>query len=274
MKDDELLQVVQAFRDVNTADALDSASIRRRVLGFHLRQPKRRVWAVWFLPAALLLLGSAALAANGPFRPGLARVLAWVDRTVTSSGAGERAPVAARSTTNGAPSTDSPIESRRADIPPSPADSPPAKADIAVTSEYPPRRDSTRPDRRPLPPSGRAERPIAPKQPASSPPVHPPGDQDADLQLYRAAHQRHFQEKNSTAALAAWDAYLAAFPKGRLAAEAHFNRAICLWKVGRAKEAEAVLEQIASGALGGYRSSRAADLVDILRKRRASSGSD
>jgi TolA-binding protein len=88
--------------------------------------------------------------------------------------------------------------------------------------------------------------------------------------VYRAAHRRHFQDKDPERALAAWDAYLAAFPKGRLAVEAHFNRALCLVKVGRIAEAEASLQEIASGIFGTYRSARAAELLDVIRRRRAS----
>ena len=91
----------------------------------------------------------------------------------------------------------------------------------------------------------------------------------ADLALYRAAHQLHFQDKNPIRALAAWDAYLAAFPKGKLAVEAHFNRALCLIKLGRTAEAAALLQEFATGAFGSYRRAGAADLLDALRRRRA-----
>jgi TolA-binding protein len=109
------------------------------------------------------------------------------------------------------------------------------------------------------------------ERPASPPPaLDGEGEQDADLLLYRAAHRRHFQDKDPERALAAWDAYLAAFPTGRLAVEARFNRALCLVKVGRIAEAEASLQEIASGIFGTYRSARAAELLDAVRRRRAS----
>jgi len=44
----------------------------------------------------------------------------------------------------------------------------------------------------------------------------------------------------------------------------------CLVKVGRIAEAEASLQEIASGVFGTYRSARAAELLDAIRRRRAS----
>jgi hypothetical protein len=82
--------------------------------------------------------------------------------------------------------------------------------------------------------------------------------------LYAAAHRLHFAEHNPAAALAAWDGYLRAAPRGRFSVEAHYNRALCLVRLGRAAEAEASLQSFARGAYGGYRKEEARALLDAL----------
>ncbi|MDC3962332.1 tetratricopeptide repeat protein [Polyangium jinanense] len=88
---------------------------------------------------------------------------------------------------------------------------------------------------------------------------------DTDDALYRAAHQAHFVTRDPGAALAAWDAYLRAAPRGRFAPEAHYNRALCLVRLGRTAEAERTLELFASGSFGGYRKAEAKALLDAMR---------
>jgi hypothetical protein len=83
--------------------------------------------------------------------------------------------------------------------------------------------------------------------------------------LYTAAHRLHFVEHNPGAALSAWDTYLRAAPRGRLSVEAHYNRALCLVRLGRAAEAEAALDSFARGAYGGYRQAEAKALLEALR---------
>jgi hypothetical protein len=85
-------------------------------------------------------------------------------------------------------------------------------------------------------------------------------------QLYRKAHELHFHGRDHIAALAAWDAYLAAEPTGRFAIEARFNRGIVLARLGRYADALAALEPFARGAVepAGYRRDEAAQLVERL----------
>jgi hypothetical protein len=290
MMDDELSRVVQAFREENTASALDRAAIRRRVLSAYQRKAKRRPLFTWFLPAAVLLLGSAALAAHGTTRPGLARVRAWLDRGVSSSvrakapdhdQSARTVPAIGPAPTAHAPSAYPPGEPLRSDGPPAVAVIADATSAIAATSNRS-QRSAVFPRPRTLAFASREaaarnassaspREPDEAEQPASPPPA-PDGksEQDADLLLYRVAHRRHFQDRDPKRALAAWDTYLAAFPKGRLAVEARFNRALCLIKVGRIAQAEASLQEIASGIFGTYRSARAAELLDAIQRRRAS----
>ncbi len=73
--------------------------------------------------------------------------------------------------------------------------------------------------------------------------------------------------RRSARALAAWDDYLAAFPRGTFAPEARFNRAVCLVRIGRAADAEAALRPFAEGKLAGYRQADAERLLAWLRER-------
>ncbi len=82
--------------------------------------------------------------------------------------------------------------------------------------------------------------------------------------LYRRAHRAHFTEHNPPAALALWDEYLRAAPRGRFAVEARYNRALCLVRLGRRAEARAALDAFAAGKFGGYRQSEAAELLEAL----------
>jgi hypothetical protein len=95
----------------------------------------------------------------------------------------------------------------------------------------------------------------------SAPAASSPAD-DADLALYRVAHEAHFVARDPSAALAAWDQYLAAQPQGRFALEARYNRAISLLRVGRRDEGLAALRVFADGTNGGYRQAEARRILD------------
>jgi len=102
--------------------------------------------------------------------------------------------------------------------------------------------------------------PAAKRAPATRPPARP------TEVLYRRAHELHFHGDDRAAALAAWDAYLAAESTGRFAVEARFNRAIVLVRLARYAEAAVELEPFARGEVAdGYRRDEAAQLVARLR---------
>ena len=90
---------------------------------------------------------------------------------------------------------------------------------------------------------------------------------DAEVGAFRAAHDAHFRGADPARALAAWDAYLAAYPRGRLVLEARWNRAIALLKLGHDREARAALAPFAAGAEGEYRQREARHLLDVLDQR-------
>jgi hypothetical protein len=84
--------------------------------------------------------------------------------------------------------------------------------------------------------------------------------------LYRRAHELHFHGGDPAAALAAWDAYLAAEPDGQFSIEARYNRALLLVRLGRYADARAALAPYARGEVvpAGYRQAEAEQLVERL----------
>jgi TolA-binding protein len=108
-------------------------------------------------------------------------------------------------------------------------------------------------------PTSRAYRAAAPRPTRIVPPLPaehapPPADRSAGERLaYERAHRDHFFGDAPAAALAAWDAYLAAYPRGTFAPEARYNRALCLVRLERFAAAAEALRPFASGRFGGYR---------------------
>ena len=67
---------------------------------------------------------------------------------------------------------------------------------------------------------------------------------DPNATLFAEAHRLHFTEHDPARAVAAWDRYLAAAPRGKFAHEARYNRALALVRVGRHAEAKQELGRI------------------------------
>lgn len=87
---------------------------------------------------------------------------------------------------------------------------------------------------------------------------------DPELAAYRVAHRAHFSGGSPAAALAAWDAYLAAYPHGELSIDARFSRALILIKLERWADARAALQPFADAPAGSYRQADAAKLLAAL----------
>lgn len=112
-----------------------------------------------------------------------------------------------------------------------------------------------------------AESQAPPPSMVSQPSPHAPPSlplSTGEESLYRKAHTAHFVEGDPSAALRGWDAYLAAYPEGRFALEARYNRAISLARLGRRDEARAALAPFARGDNAGYRQREATDLLDAM----------
>ncbi len=115
------------------------------------------------------------------------------------------------------------------------------------------------PDPAPLEHLPRARRVIPPDLAGSDQPAL-----DGEAIAYGAAHAAHFTVGQPEQALAAWDGYLRAYPHGRFAPEARFNRAICLVRLHRFTPAAQALAPFAQGRYGAYRRAEAARLMDWM----------
>lgn len=104
-----------------------------------------------------------------------------------------------------------------------------------------------------------AERPSERSHERAPRPIDP-----AERRAYDAAHVLHFDRGDWPAAIAAWDAYLASFPRGRFRLEARYNRAIALVRAGRTAEARQALAPFAAGRFGEYRRTEAQALLEAL----------
>ncbi|EYF00728.1 hypothetical protein [Chondromyces apiculatus] len=138
---------------------------------------------------------------------------------------------------------------------------PPAASDVPPRPEAPASATSTASS-----PAAPAATPVtAPEGASAAAPRTPqPDPVSKEHALYKEAHRLHFVARNASAALAAWDAYLRADPRGRFATEARYNRALCLVRLGRATEARSALDPFARGAFGGYRQAEAQALLDAM----------
>jgi hypothetical protein len=94
--------------------------------------------------------------------------------------------------------------------------------------------------------------------------------EDPALERYRDAHRTHFGASDPAAALVAWDRYLADFPASSFAADARFNRALCLLRLGQSADARHALEAFAGAPPGTYRQRDAAALLEGLEVAAAS----
>jgi TolA-binding protein len=99
--------------------------------------------------------------------------------------------------------------------------------------------------------------------PAASLPAHGRVT-DTATSAYAAAHRAHFVDRNWSHALALWTRYLRLAPRGPLAPEASFNRALCLIRLDRLDDAAAELQPFARGRWGGYRQHEARRLLDSI----------
>jgi TolA-binding protein len=236
MTDDLLKAATQALKEETAEGAEDGRFTRARVMAsLHQGKVKRRTRLAFILPlAACLAAGTAWGAATGR----LPAMFHAIGQAVSYTA---KAP-----------------EPRAAGAAPGPRASPPAAE--------PPRAEPALE----APPAA----PVEPSEPLVSPKPEPvvsakpalsssAAFRDTDGDLYRLAHEAHFASHDYARALAGWDAYLRAAPRGRLATEARYNRAICLLRLGRDTEARQALEPFASGKMG-YRQNEAQQLLNEL----------
>jgi hypothetical protein len=246
----------EAEREASDADAgtgVASLTRRRLMASLHERRRRRTTRAVMALPLVAVLVAGTAWAAQSGLLPSIFRP--------APEGTGTPAPAEPQQP----PPPEAPPFRPRSE--PAPIDSTPL-----VTSAAPPVDDAARlpPEPRPAPstPAPRVAPDGTPAPAAPPPPSAAPVPSEA-RRLYERAHRAHFQTRDPSAALAAWDAYLSALPSApasdaAFATEAAYNRALCLVRLGRSGAARQALTPFAEGRYGVYRQAEARALLDAL----------
>jgi hypothetical protein len=272
---------VRALREEGDAAAPQAKLTRERILRDLRPRARSRRW-VWAVPVAALLAGSTVLAATGQ----LPVVLQTVGETAARVfGSGKHATTPHGESTPGVvtPAPSAPVAET------APAVETPAPQGEAPSAPVDEPGKATRPEpsaRRAARSADAGTKVVAPaatpevaSPPASATPevttppasatpevaTPKPAEADQTLALYRRAHRLHFVEQNPSAALAAWDDYLAKKPKGPLVVDATYDRALCLVRLGRRAEARTALEPFADGRYGSYRQKDARALLEALQ---------
>ncbi|MBK7584729.1 MAG: hypothetical protein IPI67_31645 [Myxococcales bacterium] len=244
MNEDILLAATRALRHEASTGTDAARFTRARVMAsVHKRARRRGTRLAFLLPIAAVLVGSTAWGTASGRLPSSWQQASIAVGLTTPPVSGELA----RSTT---------WRTSLARLAAAPVVGPA----VAVNDDGDPTEDPSRAAK----PSRAA---MAAKPERSSPARAAPSERatpDPADNLYRVAHRRHFVDNDAAGAVAAWDAYLAAAPRGRFTLEARYNRALCLVRLGRRAEAQAALEPFAAGRFGGYRQRDASELSEAL----------
>ena len=252
MSDDDLLaRATRALREETAGDDSGARFTRSRIMAsVHEDRVKRRTrWAFLIPIAATFVAASAFGAATGTAH----RAFEVVVQALGIHRPSAPAPTAAAARASGAP---------RATAAPLPL--PPVETAAPRDSEVPPVPTATEPVPAPavaVAPAGPKAQPATTTPPEAAPTASAP---DPTFELYKSAHQAHFVDREWSRALAGWDAYLKAAPRGALAPEARYNRALCLLRLHRNDEARAALKPFAEGRYGTYRREDAQKLIEAL----------
>lgn len=240
-RDDDLAQAFRAVRDRYDGSHHESDATLRRVLVATRQQSRTRRLTRWVvLPLAATLAASTAWAgATGRLSPAIA--------TMLDAMRGEH------------PSPTPDLSALATPQPPT-SIAPPPPAVVAEDPTPTPAPETPVPvaEKAPLAPPSASTRIVQTTPIASAP--------DPNAPLFEEAHRIHFTEHDPARALAAWDRYLAAAPRGRFAPEARYNRALSLVRLGRHAEAKTALTAFASGTYGEYRRADAKALLEALSR--------
>jgi hypothetical protein len=250
--------LVDAYR-AETADRdRDARALRARVLAGARAHRRSFRHHTWLMPLMATLVGSAALAATGGggVRP-LSRLLALLE---SHPSAPKVLPVTGRKSTRelvGEPTV--------ASSPPVVVAVPAAPVASAGVSVVP---LSALPVDEALVPRPEHVRRVQVTAPgaAARPLVADERELGGELTLYERAHALHFGGGTPLAALRGWRSYLNEYPSGALSAEARFNEAVCLLKLGRAAEARPLLKALAAGPVAPSVQSQAREVLAGLGK--------
>jgi hypothetical protein len=246
MTDDLLARATRALREESAGEDASARLTRARIMGsLNEGRVRRRTHIAFLIPIAATFAAATAFGAAGGRAErafdAVARVFG-VHRSAPSAKPPRPKPNRASASSTGAPvpvALTAPKVSAPLEITPTP---------VAVAATSSPVVTTAAGERSRTPASGGGGAP----------------SRDPAFELYRVAHQAHFVGRDSERALAAWDAYLRAAPRGSFAMEARYNRGLCLVRLQRAAEARSALEPFAEGRYGGYRKAEAQRLIDAL----------
>jgi hypothetical protein len=268
---DRLDRAFRALRESEEGHDPRAEETLARILRHVERSPARRgrrAMRVWLLAAAVVAVTTAAAARSGQLGRVL-RLVAWRD-DAPSAGTPSLLPAPPPGSspldppTAGQPTLAMPESAAIENAPgvvPSPA--PPGNLPSRPLTAAPGRRESIATGATtPHAASASASANAAAASPNTAPSASAVAS--ADDQAFARAHALHFHGGDPAAALAAWDEYLRAYPSGRFAPEARYNRAIDLLKLGRNGEAREALQPFADGAFGGYRRDEAQGILRSL----------
>jgi hypothetical protein len=254
MNDDVLARAARALRAETEGDDSGARFTRSRIMAsVHEERVKRRTrWAFLIPIAATFVVGSAYGAATGAGH----RALEVVLHALGMHAGGTPAPRASfpQTPSNAGPRA---AASRVVPTPTTEQATAAPPADEPAVASAPP--EGPAPAAPPNAPVGRAGAASAPGSVAPA-----PSAADPTFELYRTAHQAHFVDRDWSRALSGWDAYLRAAPRGALAPEARYNRALCLLRLHQNEEARAALKPFAQGNYGSYRRDDAQKLLEAL----------
>jgi hypothetical protein len=254
MTDDLLREATRALREESAGEDRGARFTRARVLNtLHGNTRKRKLRLAFVVPLAAILVGSSAWAGmSGRLPPLLTQALAVVGLVPASSVAPAssgptRGPISGSGAATSAPHALAPSTELAPRPPEQNPTAPSAASEASASPELLERGDARR--------SAAA---------TDGAPEGPPVALEPAAREYQRAHRLHFEARDYGAALAAWDAYLAAAPRGRFAPEARYNRALCLIRLGSLAAGRQALEPFARGAYGGYRQREASELLGAL----------
>jgi hypothetical protein len=250
--DDPLLCAFEALRDVHDGKP-DGSRRRERVLaGARRRADSRHRLHYVFIPAAATLLVSVAWADGagrlGPWCACLRDALE-PSRSLTAPVLVPKVSASRRPSPAVYPLDPPSIQPEvRAAVPDEPANAAESDAPVSRAPEV-------------LPPAVRPPLRRVHARPSVEDVGNSSGLRDTEGDLFAAAQTAHFGAHDAASALRAWDAYLAAFPRGRFELEARYNRATTLLRLGRDDEARAALLPFVEGQ---YRRREARLLLQAL----------
>lgn len=249
MSDDTFSRAARVVRETYDGQS-DRAAVTRR--GLLLREEKertRRRVVAYVLPLVAVLVFSTAWAAVSGRLPWRPKPFPTAHRSIPAMSSG--VPALRVTPAAPAPGLVNPSPSPAATTPPVAPSAPTATARLIASDEGD---VPTTPARTSARQRSTAHSLLAPI----------PSATDAEGELFEGAYRAHFVDHDPARALEGWDAYLKAYPNGRFALEARYNRAIALVRLDRRDEARSALAPFADGTYGSYRQREAGELLEVL----------